>query len=318
MTPCSSENVRFVCNGLDHPEGLCFAADGSLVAGSESGRIYRIDPDAENVETVAETGGFVLGVCADMLGAFYVCDAGRNEVLRIDPDGTVETVASGGLDNPNDCAFDGEGNLFFTESGTYHPERHSGRLFVVTAGGETSCVHPGPFRFANGIFIDSNQNLLYMVESTAPSVLVFRLDGPKLMQSEPVRHIKLAPETVPDGVALDTDGNIYVAYYSPDQIGVIRDGRNLRGALLRLPCRMDESPDKHGAVRERNLFCQLRRLAHRCRQAQANARGAVPARARPPVRVMPVTFQADSFSTASAPTSVKRDSRPWTRYVILL
>ena len=157
-----------------------------------------------------------------MLGAFYVCDAGRNEVLRIDPDGTVETVASGGLDNPNDCAFDGEGNLFFTESGTYHPERHSGRLFVVTAGGETSCVHPGPFRFANGIFIDSNQNLLYMVESTAPSVLVFRLDGPKLMQSEPVRHIKLAPDTVPDGVALDTDGNIYVAYYSPDQIGVIR------------------------------------------------------------------------------------------------
>ncbi len=222
MIRCSPENVRFVCNGLDHPEGLCFTADGALVAGSEAGAIYRIDPASGAVQTYAETGGFVLGVCADMSGAVYACDAGRNEVLRIGPDGTVAAVAKGELDNPNDCALDQEGNLFFTESGTYHPERHSGRLFVVTAGGATDCIHPGPFRFANGIFVDGSQQLLYMVESTAPSVLVFRIDGPRLASREPVRRIELAPGTVPDGVALDLDGNIYVAYYSPDQIGVIR------------------------------------------------------------------------------------------------
>ena len=65
-----------------------------------------------------------------------------------------------------------------------------------------------------------------MVESTAPSVLAFRIDGPGLATPEPVRRIDLPTDTVPDGVALDTDGNIYVAFYSPDQIGVIRtDGR---------------------------------------------------------------------------------------------
>ena len=226
MIRCSPENVRFVCEDLDHPEGLCFAADGSLIAGSESGRIYRIDPTAGGSETVAETGGFVLGLCADKSGAVYACDAGRNEVLRIDPNGTVETLASGGLDNPNDCAFDREGNLFFSESGTYHPHGYSGRLFAVSAAGETACVHPGPFRFANGIFIDSERQLLYMVESTAPSVLVFAIDGPGLASPEPERCIDLPSATVPDGVALDTDGNIYVAFYAPDQIGVIRaDGR---------------------------------------------------------------------------------------------
>lgn len=222
MTRCSPENVRFVCSGLDHPEGLCFAPNGSLIAGSESGRIYRVDPTSGRVEFVAETGGFVLGVCADASGAVYACDAGRNEVLRIDPGGAVSPVASGSLDNPNDCAFDGEGNLFFTESGTYHPERHSGRLHVVTAECEAICVHPGPFRFANGIFVDCDQSLLYMVESTAPSVLAFRIDGPKLASLEPVRRFDLEPGTVPDGVALDTEGNIYIAYYSPDQIAVIR------------------------------------------------------------------------------------------------
>lgn len=226
MTRCTPENVRFVCSGLDHPEGLCFGPDGSLIAGSESGRIYRIDPATGCVRTRAETGGFVLGVCADASGAVYACDAGRNEVLRIDSGGEVCPVASGSLDNPNDCAFDGEGNLFFTESGTYHPEDHSGRLHVVTAEGEAVCVHPGPFRFANGIFIDCEKSLLYMVESTGPSVLAFAIDGPKLASLEPVRRFDLEPGTVPDGVALDTDRNIYIAYYSPDQIAVIRaDGR---------------------------------------------------------------------------------------------
>ena len=38
----------------------------------------------------------------------------------------------------------------------------------------------------------------------------------------PVRRIDLEPDTIPDGVALDAAGNLYVAFYSPDQIGVVR------------------------------------------------------------------------------------------------
>ena len=234
MTPASPEIVRFVCAGLDHPEGLCFAADGSLACGSEAGAIYRIDLKTGVFEATAQTGGFVLGLCSDRAGAVYACDAGRNEVLRIGPNGSVEAISTGRLDNPNDCAFDADGNLFFTESGTYHPTRHSGRLFAITPEGETLCAHPGPFRFANGVFIDHSNALLYMVESTAPSILAFRIDGPQVASTEPVRQIPLEPGTVPDGVALDTEGNIYVAYYSPDQIGVVRTDDRLE-ALYRDP-----------------------------------------------------------------------------------
>lgn len=226
MTFASPEIVRFVCAGLDHPEGLCFAADGSLMCGSEAGAIYRIDPETGSFKVTAQTGGFVLGMSADQAGAVYVCDAGRNEVLRIDPGGGVEAISAGRLDNPNDCAFDAAGNLFFTESGTYHRVRHSGRLFAITPEGETRCIHPGPFRFANGVFIDHSNALLYMVESTAPGILAFRIDGPQLTSPGPVRQIPFEPGSVPDGVALDMEGNVYVAFYSPDQIGVIRpDGR---------------------------------------------------------------------------------------------
>ena len=226
MTRCTPDNVRFVCEGLDHPEGICLLADGTLAVGSESGRVCQVRPSGGRARPLAETGGFVLGLCADRSGAVYACDAGRNEVLRAEPDGTVVALSAGTLDNPNDCALDAHGNLFFTESGVYHPEKRSGRLFVITPEGAMRCIHPGPFRFANGIFVDADASLLYMVESTAPSVLVFRTDGPGLRSQSPVRTIPLEPDTVPDGVALDTEGNIYVAFYCPDQVGVIRpDGR---------------------------------------------------------------------------------------------
>ena len=222
MKRCSPGPVRIVCKGLDHPEGLCFGEDGSLLAGGEAGQIYRVDETSRSAEVVADTGGFVLGLCADSFGAVFVCDAGRNEVLRIGPGGEVESLSSGRLDNPNDCVLDPDGNLFFSESGSYGPERRTGRLHVITASGETQCVHPGPFRFANGVFFDSGSSLLYVVESTGPSVLAFQTDGPALASAEPVRRIELETDTVPDGVALDTAGNLYIAFYSPDQIGVVR------------------------------------------------------------------------------------------------
>ncbi len=214
--------VRFVCKELDHPEGICLTADGQLVAGGEHGQIYRIDPETGTATTIASTEGFVLGVCADASGNVYACDAGRNEVLRIAPDGEVRSLTSCPLDNPNDCALDEEGNLFFSESGNYYPGKPGGRLHVVTKEGECRCIHPGPLRFANGVYLHKHTSMLYVVESTEPSVLAFEVDGPNLASTTPRRRIELDPGTVPDGVAMDTDGSLYVAFYSPDQIGVVR------------------------------------------------------------------------------------------------
>ena len=46
--------------GLDHPEGLAFDADGILWAGGELGQIYRIDSRGR-VKEIARLGGFCLG-----------------------------------------------------------------------------------------------------------------------------------------------------------------------------------------------------------------------------------------------------------------
>ena len=239
---CTPSVVDFVCEGLDHPEGLCFGADGSIIAGGEAGQIYRIDPDSRKADTIGNSGGFILGVSSDSKGNVYACDCKRNEVLKLDSSGTVSGYSKATADPPNYCAFDRQGNLFFTTSGEYfHPEG-TGKLFAVTPEGETRCVHPGPFRFANGICIDPEENLLYLIQSTAPNILVFEIRGAELTRLEPIRTIALEKDTVPDGLALDTARNLYVAFYTPDQIGVVRPGgdyetlyRDCTGELLMRP-----------------------------------------------------------------------------------
>ena len=37
------DRFQIFADGLDHPEGLAFDADGALWAGGELGQIYRID-----------------------------------------------------------------------------------------------------------------------------------------------------------------------------------------------------------------------------------------------------------------------------------
>src|SRR5690242_4418657 len=102
---------RFVtlADGLDHPECVATGPDGRLYAGGEAGQIYRLDPDGPVV--LADTGGFVLGLCLDADSAIYACDQFRHEVVRVAPDGAVEPY-SGRITTPNYPVFTADGTLY--------------------------------------------------------------------------------------------------------------------------------------------------------------------------------------------------------------
>ena len=68
--------VRNFVVGLDHPEGLAVGRDGAIYAGGEAGQVYRIAPDGKHVETIANTGGFCLGVTLDRQENIYAATRG--------------------------------------------------------------------------------------------------------------------------------------------------------------------------------------------------------------------------------------------------
>src|SRR5271169_6785723 len=72
--------------GLDHPEGLAFDADGNLWAGGELGQIYKISRNGK-VRTVVTLGGFNLGLTFSARQDLFVCNFKLGALIRLDRSG---------------------------------------------------------------------------------------------------------------------------------------------------------------------------------------------------------------------------------------
>lgn len=204
--------VPFV-DGLDHPECVTWGPDGFIYAGGEAGQIYRVTLAGE-VEVVGTTEGFVLGLCLDGDCNVYACDSVHKAIMRISPDGEVDTYFGGSgqrsLVNPNYGVFDREGNLYFSDSGEFRKD--NGCLWVVRPGGEGEILREDVTAFPNGVALDASGRYLYVVASTLPAIVRVPVSGGD------VEIVAEFHEKVPDGLAFDSEGNLYVACYAPDEI----------------------------------------------------------------------------------------------------
>jgi gluconolactonase len=213
---------------LDHPEGVAWGPDGYVYAGGEAGQIYRVDLDSGSLEEIANTGGFLLGLCLDGDGNIYGCDLKRHEVLCVTPCGDVTTYSKGSperdMQTPNYPVFDSQGNLYVSDSGEF--DQSTGCLFRIRPGGETQLVSDQSLPFPNGMALSADETELYVVMSNMPGIAKFHIhtDG-KVGPMEPVVEL---PDTVPDGVAFDVEGNLYISCYTPDRIYRLSPSGELR------------------------------------------------------------------------------------------
>lgn len=234
--------VRILAEGLDHPEGVTVGPDGAIYAGGEAGQIYRVDPRTGDVALYGSTGGFVLGLVLDGEGDVYCCDAVHGGVVRVGPDGDVGIVSSGCEQRSTVAAnypvFGPDGSLYYSDSGSW-PDG-GGAVMRVSPDGETTVWSEGPSDVTNGLALSPDDDYLYVVESTAPGVarVPIREDG----TAGPVEQVLDMPRMVPDGLAFDSDGRLYVACYRPDAIfqldpdGKVRCfGGDWQGTLLAAP-----------------------------------------------------------------------------------
>lgn len=200
--------LRTVVDGLDHPEGVCWAPDEGLVyAGGEAGQVYRFAVDGARAEVVATiAGGFLLGLALDGAGQVYVCDAGNGCVQRVSPDGRVERYGQP-MGLPNYPVFDGQGRLWVSDSGGW--EDGDGAIVRIDPDGACERVTDG-LAFANGLAIDGDW--LYAVESASSRVIRLPLAGGP---AEPVIELE---RVVPDGLAFDAEGGLWIGCWQPNRV----------------------------------------------------------------------------------------------------
>lgn len=211
------EQFTTLVDGLDHPEGVAWGADGNWYAGGEAGQVYRIGVDGASSQ-IASTGGFVLGLALDGEHNIYACDLFQNKVFKVSAAGEVAVYSVGSADRnfvaPNYPVFTDNGDLYVSSSGGF--DEKNGCVFLIRPDGETIVASESIDHFPNGMALSLDGRELYIILSNLPGVVKagIRADG---TLGEPQLVVEL-PGTVPDGLAFDVDGNLYIACYAPNQV----------------------------------------------------------------------------------------------------
>ena len=209
------ERFEVFATGLDHPECLALDRAGNLWAGGEGGQVYRISP-AGGLQQVACLNSFNGGIAFSPDDELIVCNPAQG-LVRVSKNGEIKLFASHAGERklicPNYPVYDRAGNLYVTDSGNWM--KQNGALCRFTPGGKGEVI-AAPFGYANGLALSSDQRTLYMVESNTDRVFQFDLSehgaiGEHRVYAENVGRL-------PDGLALDIQGNLYASCYASDDI----------------------------------------------------------------------------------------------------
>ncbi|MEO7176411.1 MAG: SMP-30/gluconolactonase/LRE family protein [Saprospiraceae bacterium] len=225
----SINDCEIFADGLDHPEGLAFHPDGSLWAGGEAGQIYRITDQGKTITELGNTGGFILGLAfspdADWLA---ICDLKNHCIWKMNPTtAQIQLFAKGveghSISIPNYPVFDSYGNLYVSESGAFR--QTTGKILKWNSAGQGEIWHSGPFNFSNGMALSPDGNWLYVVCSFLPGIERIKIEADGSAGEREL--FCMMDEKVPDGIAFDTMGNLYIACYAPNAIYVVSPERKM-------------------------------------------------------------------------------------------
>jgi gluconolactonase len=220
----------------DYSEGVVVDHEGNLYFSHEK-VVTRVAPDGK-ASTWAETGApNGHKVLAD--GTHLICDASRHAVLHLDAAGKELTPASTTSDGrplrgPNDLTLDpSSGGVYFTDPASSDDRRPDGTVHYIDPQGVTHTVAQG-LAFPNGIVIRPGGKELLVGESKHNRILAFpvlspgKLGEPRVLINLPAKGPGQI-DNQPDGIALDAEGNLYVAHYGMRQVQVVSpEGRLIR------------------------------------------------------------------------------------------
>ena len=238
LPPDSAVKPIEVLKTGDYSEGVVVDHDGNLFFshGKIVTKVYLKGP--KKSDTWAETGSpNGHKILAD--GTHLICDASKHAVLHLDDESremAAESLESDGkpLRAPNDLTLDTpNGGVYFTDPGGSSDEKPIGTVHYIDSKRVTHTIAEG-LAFPNGIVLRPGGKELLVGESKKNRILVFpvlapgKLGDPKVLVELPKKG-EGQTDNQPDGIALDAEGNLYVAHYGMKQVQVISpEGKVIR------------------------------------------------------------------------------------------
>jgi len=217
--------VELVKEGFQFTEGPVGTPDGGLYFTDVRANVmYRLDPSG-GINVFRDNTAAANGLAFDRGGNVLAVEGEGKRVIRIDSRGIVAAVAgqaAGGQAflRPNDLIVDRRGGIYVTDPG---PRGHQGKAFVyyIRSDGHVLLVSD-EIRRPNGLTLTRDEKMLLVADTLGNIVFAFdiRTDG-SAVNKRPFASLQGIPDGKPsiaDGVALDSDGRLYVTTVTGVQV----------------------------------------------------------------------------------------------------
>jgi sugar lactone lactonase YvrE len=274
INSASSEvsTLMTIVNYMNQPSGVAVDSTGNIyVVNSGDQKIYIITSGGSVSTFAGSTTGstdgngtaakfnYPRGVAVDGLGNVYVADTGNHMIRKITPAGLVTTVAgstSGFADGtgtaarfsgPQGLAVDSTGNIYVADTNNFKIRKITPDGVVSTLAGSTYGFADGiginaSFKHIFGVSVDSTGNVYVadtynnMIRKITPDGVVSTLAGSTPGSTDATGTN--AKFNSPNGLAVDSIGNVYVAdsgnnkirKITPDGVVSTLAGSGLRGS----------------------------------------------------------------------------------------
>ncbi|MEW4487832.1 SMP-30/gluconolactonase/LRE family protein [Thalassoglobus sp. JC818] len=166
----------------------------------------------DGVQTLRVLDGSCNGLRIDSEGRILVCQPTGRAVIRITPNGDVETIASSyddkTLNSPNDLWIDPQGGVYFTDPryGNMDDLQQSGfHVYYIPADGSPIKRVIDDLVKPNGVIGTVDGKKLFVADPGAQKTYAYEITAPGVLGKR-----TLAADAGSDGLSVDSLGNLYV------------------------------------------------------------------------------------------------------------
>jgi len=222
----TSEPIRVLAEGYGGDRGqaegpVWWKDDGGYLLFSDINNARRIKyAPGQGVSVFRENTNRANGLTRDMQGRLVACEAEAQRVTRLEPDGTITVIANNyqgkRLGRPNDVIVKSDGSIYFTDpGGPLAPDQWDvtvNGVYRVSADLGTMTLIIDDMVGPNGIAFSPDESVLYVNDARYRHVRAYDMlpNGTVAKQTSRVFADLGGPEPgVPDGMKVDTAGNVY-------------------------------------------------------------------------------------------------------------